>query len=236
MNHQPNNTFTVIALGGSIVVPGTINVSFLKRLRAFLIERMNAGEKFILVVGGGKTTRVYQQAAAQAVDVSDEDMDWLGLHATRLNGHLVRAVFYDHAYPVMLDDPAKPIAKDDLERFSLLVGAGSRPGWSTDYVAMLLANRFKTKKVLIATTIPYVLNKDPKYHRNVRPLRDLTWTQYRAMVGDAWTPGMKTPVDPIAAKFAQEHEMTCSVLRGTNLKNLERYLDGKPFKGSVIHP
>jgi hypothetical protein len=34
----------------------------------------------------------------------DEDLDWLGVHATRLNAHLFRTIFRDLAHPVILKE------------------------------------------------------------------------------------------------------------------------------------
>ncbi|MDZ4232018.1 MAG: UMP kinase, partial [Candidatus Pacearchaeota archaeon] len=130
--------YHVIALGGSIVVPhlsdnGGINSSFLRQLRKFLKNEMEKGSRFILVIGGGKTCRVYQKAAREIVRVSNEDLDWLGIHAIRLNAHLLRTVFKKEAYPVVLDhDPSlREVAKLKASRKRLLVESAWRPGYST---------------------------------------------------------------------------------------------------------
>lgn len=226
----------VIALGGSIVVPGNINVQYLKRLRAFLLPQMEQGKKFVLVVGGGAPARQYQQAASAVGDISDEDRDWLGIHATRMNAHLLRTIFADVAYPVIFDDPHKPISKRDLSSCSLFIAAGGKPGHSTDYDAVELAHRFGAETFLIATTIPYVYDKDFKKYKDAKILKEVSWSEYRTLISDKWTPGMKAPVDPVAAKYAQQYKMTCHLLRGTNIANFKKYLDGKTFTGSTIHP
>lgn len=226
----------VIALGGSIVVPGNINVQYLARLRAFLLPQMQEGKKFVLVVGGGAPARQYQQAASAVGDISDEDRDWLGIHATRMNAHLLRTIFADVAYPVIFDDPHKPISKRDLSSCSLFIAAGGKPGHSTDYDAVELAHRFGAETFLIATTIPYVYDKDFKKYKDAKILKEVSWSEYRTLISDKWTPGMKAPVDPVAAKYAQQYKMTCHLLRGTNIANFKKYLDGKTFTGSTIHP
>lgn len=226
----------VIALGGSIVVPGNINVQYLARLRAFLLPQIEEGKKFVLVVGGGAPARQYQRAASAVGDISDEDRDWLGIHATRMNAHLLRTIFADVAYPVIFDDPHKPISKKDLASCSLFIAAGGKPGHSTDYDAVELAHRFGADTFLIATTIPYVYDKDFKKYEDAKILKEVSWSEYRTLISDKWTPGMKSPVDPIAAKCAQQYKMTCHLLRGTNITNFKKYLDGKPFTGSTIHP
>ncbi|MFH1275983.1 MAG: hypothetical protein ABIH82_02640, partial [Candidatus Woesearchaeota archaeon] len=53
---------TVISLGGSIVVPKEIDVSFLKQLKELVLEYIKEN-RLILVCGGGYTCRFYQDAA-----------------------------------------------------------------------------------------------------------------------------------------------------------------------------
>jgi len=54
-------------------------------------------------------------------------------------------------------------------------------------------------------------------------------------VGDVWTPGLKSPVDPIAAKLAQSLKLEAIVVRGTDLENMENILRGKKFRGTLIN-
>jgi len=83
----------VLSLGGSIVVPGAIDIEYLKEFKQFIDRRIEQGDRFILTVGGGKTARNYQAAAERVSGVDDEERDWLGIHATRLNAHLLRTIF-----------------------------------------------------------------------------------------------------------------------------------------------
>lgn len=225
----------IIALGGSILVPHTIQTAYLRRLHSFLLKQINEGRRFLLVVGGGATARNYQQAASQVVHIENEDKDWLGIHSTRINAHLVRTIFADHAYPIVLDNPEKTITQYALRNYKLFIASGWRPGWSTDYIAIRFAHRFHIPKVIIATTIPYVYTKDIT-QKGARPLTHLSWDQYiRLLPTRDWEPGMKVPVDPIATMFAKQHKIACVILRGTNLRNLERYLIGHPFRGTIIN-
>ena len=36
--------------------------------------------------------------------MTNEDLDWLGIHVTRLNAHLLRTVFQDIAHPRVISD------------------------------------------------------------------------------------------------------------------------------------
>src|SRR5437870_5519213 len=98
MNSEKNPI--IISVGGSLIVPDQIDIDFLKKLNLFIRKYVQQGQRFFLVTGGGKISRNYQ-AAAKNVNpaMTDEDVDWLGIHATRMNGHLLRTIFFDIAHP-----------------------------------------------------------------------------------------------------------------------------------------
>lgn len=227
-------TWTAIALGGSIVRPDGLNTRFVRRFRQFLLPFLKRDYRFVIVVGGGRLAREYQEAAKRIVRVTDDDLDWIGIHATRINAHFLRTVFRKEAYPVIIDNPEKPIRISASAR--LLFASGSRPGWSTDYIAARLAHKFGTKTFIIAGKPSYVYDKDHAEFDDARPIPILTWAHYRKICGGSWRPGLHAPVDPVAARFAREHRMEAIVVKGSDLENLGRVLRGEPFAGSVILP
>ena len=58
-------TLHVISVGGSLIVPEELDTDFLILFKNFIIKRIEKGDKFILIAGGGKTARKYQNAAGQ---------------------------------------------------------------------------------------------------------------------------------------------------------------------------
>jgi len=224
----------LIALGGSIICPrpGKINTTFLKNFKKLILKFIRKDFRFIIVAGGGKICRLYQKAAAKIVKLPDEDVDWLGIHATRLNAHLLRTVFRELAYPVVLDEPKKPVKNN----WQILVAAGWKPGWSTDYIAVLLAKRFKVKKIIDAGNIPFVYNKDLLKYKNACPIKKISWQNYQKLVGPKWIPGLSAPIDPIAAKLARKLKIPALIVKGTELKNLEKVILGQKFRGTIIEP
>ncbi|MDX8400245.1 MAG: hypothetical protein R8K20_08345, partial [Gallionellaceae bacterium] len=84
----------VISLGGSIIVPnGSIDVGYLKKFKKFIESRVKKGDSFVIITGGGGVAREYQRAARSVTDLTRDDLDWLGIHATRINAHLLRTIF-----------------------------------------------------------------------------------------------------------------------------------------------
>lgn len=227
-----NSKTIVISLGGSIISSrvGKININFLKKFRRLILKFLKKGFKFIIIVGGGKTCRLYQSAASKIAKLPNEDRDWLGIHTTRLNAHLLRTIFRKMAYPVILDEPKKPIKNN----WRLLIASGWRPGHSTDYIAVLLARRFKIKEIVNAGDVPFVYDKDPDIYQNARAFKEISWSDFRRIVGSKWSPGLSTPFDPVAAKLAEKLKIRVFIIKGTEIKNFEKLLLGKKFKGTII--
>ena len=49
-----------------------------------------------------------------------------------------------------------------------------------------------------------------------------------------WVPGANTPFDPIASAKAQKLGLEVVVMNGKKIKNLQNYLSGRPFRGTII--
>ena len=224
----------ILSVGGSLIIPnGGPDVEFLQRLRELILKAITGGRKIVIVTGGGKTARHYIDAASAVQKVSDEDLDWLGIHATRLNGHLVRTVLRDVAHPIVYKNPlaVPPVAE---WKGSVLVGAGWRPGWSTDFVACRIAQVLDAKSVINLSNIDFVYSDDPRTNPEATALEDLRWRDYRKMVGDDWSPGLSAPFDPVAAKFCHKYGMSVAVVNGKNFVQVERAIAGEEFVGTIL--
>ncbi|MFZ6015866.1 MAG: UMP kinase [Patescibacteria group bacterium] len=221
----------VISLGGSIVVPKSgIDAAFLKRFAALIRSRIKLDDRFILVVGGGNTARVYQQAARAVTNLADEDIDWLGIHSTRLNAHLLRTIFRAEAQHVVVKDPTRAHTWNR----PLLIAAGWKPGWSTDYVAVRLAKKYKAKCVINLSNIAQAYDKDPAKCKDAKPIVKIDWKSFRKIVGNKWIPGMNAPFDPIASRFAAHNKFRVIIADGKNLTNLKKILKGEKYFGTTI--
>ncbi len=220
----------VISLGGSIIYPDQIDVHFLKSFNSFVRKYIKNGYKFVIITGGGKLCRDFQKAAYKISKINDNDKDWLGIHSTRLNGHLLRTIFQDVADPTIFD------IRHKIKKLShpVTIGAGWRPGWSTDFVSAQIAADFKVKEFINAGKPAYVFEKDPKKFPSAKKFENLSWSEYRKLVPKKWIPGFSSPIDPIAAHLCQKEKITAIVINGKNLRNFENLLQGKSFQGTVI--
>lgn len=228
---MPQTAPIVLSVGGSLIAPKSgIDVTFLKNVRTLIRKHVHAGRRFIIVVGGGSTARAYQKAASAIVPLADEDVDWIGIHATRLNGHLLRTLFRDMALHRVVKDPTRHVSWNK----HILIAAGWKPGWSTDYVAVRLARKYHATHVINLTNTDGVYDKDPALYEDARRADRIDWKSFRKIVGNHWSPGANAPFDPVASRLAANWKMQVTVLKGSDLKNLNACLSGKRFKGSVI--
>ena len=213
-----------------IAPPGGVDWHFLKEFRGLILKKIKLGHKFYLIAGGGITARNYVAAASRVVKIDREDLDWLGIHATRLNAHLLRTIFRDQANPEIIKNPTIRLNS----KKNIIVASGWKPGWSTDYVAAMMARVYGAKTILNLSNIDYVYDKDPNKHQDAKIRTKMKWPEFRKLVGNKWSPSLNAPFDPIASKKARELKLEVVIMNGKNIKNLENYLDSKKFKGTVI--
>jgi uridylate kinase len=225
----------VISLGGSIIAPEKVDSNFLLAFRAAVLEYLetNTDNRLILVCGGGAPAREYQRAYRAVVPEADaEVLDWIGIAATRLNAELLKQLFREICLEQVITDPTEV----SVFPGRILVASGWKPGFSTDYDAVLLAERFQADTLLNLSNIVKVYTADPKTHPDARPLERLVWKEFQKLVGDKWKPGINVPFDPVATEKAAAMRLRVIVAAGRNIDNLKKILYGKKFEGTVIGP
>lgn len=218
----------IISLGGSLVVPNEIDVGFLKSFKRSL-QKYLGQKRFFIIVGGGKIAREYQKALLE-FGAKAQDRDWIGINATRLNAEIIRQIFLGHSYPKIITDPTKRIKTNK----DIVVGAGWKPGWSTDYCAVLTAKRYGIKTIVNLTNIDYVYDKNPSDFSDAKPLKEVDWKSFERIVGSKWEPGLNMPFDSRASKLAASLKLKVVMINGKNLEHLEGFFNNKSFIGTII--
>ncbi len=219
----------IISLGGSLIYPDDIDTLFIKNFRQLILEYLEKGFEFAIICGGGKLARDFQAAAEKIVRIDSEKKDWLGIDATKLNASLIKTAFGDKAHDRIISDPTKQIHTDK----KIIIGSGWKPGWSTDYDAVLIAKNLKADMIVNMSNITHVYDSDPRQNKEAKKLDDISWPEFRRLVGEDWSPGLNMPFDPIASKEAEKSHITVKII-GKDLDNLKNLLDRKRFIGTTI--
>ncbi len=218
----------IISLGGSLVAPNDIDLGFLKSFK-YSLQKYLGQKRFFIIVGGGKTARLYQKALLD-FGAKANDRDWMGINVSRLNAEVVKQLFLSSAYGEVITDPNKK-AKTSKD---IIIGAGWKPGWSTDYVSVLTAKNYGVKTIVNLTNVDYVYDRNPSQFPDARPLKEIDWKSFMRIVGDKWLPGLSMPFDPRASKLASSLKLRVAMINGKKLERLEDFLNDKPFIGTII--
>ena len=216
---------TIISLGGSVIIPDKLDLGFLKRFKV-LIKKHSKNRKFLIICGGGKLARNLQKRAKKLKGITDRELDWLGIYATRINALTLKKLF--DVKEELIINPIKKITSKE----NILIAAGWKPGFSTDYDSVLLAKNLKANKVINMTNVDYVYSKDPGL-KGAKPIKKTTWKGLRKIVGNKWKPGLNMPFDPIAAKEAEKLRLDVVII-GKDINNLGKVLRNESFKGTLI--
>ncbi len=214
-----------------MIVPETLDAHFLREFKSLILEHVAKGRKFVIITGGGKTCRNYQNTANEITSASKENLDWIGIATNNLNAELLRVIFNEQALSKVIIDLSKPFSLDK----PIVIGGAFEPGHSSDFDAVLAAKTVGAKKIINLSNIDHVYDSDPKLNPNAKKLEMISWADYRNLIPKEWTSaGLSTPFDPIASKAAEEVGIQVSIMNGKPIDNLVKCLNGEKFSGTVI--
>ncbi|MFH1409292.1 MAG: UMP kinase [Nanoarchaeota archaeon] len=220
----------VVSLSGKFVYDNSVQVEYLKTFRTIILNFVKKGNRAIIVVGGGGINRIYNKAAQEFGRISNEDLDLIGIAATKLNATLVRTLFGEAAFSEIVENPNLPPETDRR----IIIASGYKPGSSSDLDAVILAKHYHVDRVINLTNEDFVYDKDPDTHKDAKPLPELTFDKMQSIVGTKWRPRLNMPFGPIAVKRAKENGLQLCILNGNHLKEFEAALAGEAFRGSVV--
>jgi uridylate kinase len=220
----------IISLGGSMIIPDSIDIEFLKEFKALILSHVEKGRKFVIVTGGGKINRTYNEAARKLANPSNVDLDWIGIAALKLNAELVRVMFEQYACEKVIADLSKSFSMEK----PILIGSAFEPGASSDIDGIFAAKTIGAKKIINLSNIDYVYDSDPNINPNAKKIEKISWKEYRDIIPKEWTARLSTPFDPIAARDAEEAGIEVAIMNGKPIDNLVKYLNGEKFLGTII--
>ena len=217
----------ILSLGGSLICPDKVDVNFLTRFVSCVSDFVSLGNRIVIVCGGGRIAREYMNSVDESV--SDEDKDWIGIAATKLNAELVRVMFGSLAFDKVISNPSEKIKTNK----NVIIACGFEPGCSTDKDAVLLAKNFKAPYVINMSNVEYVYDKDPSKFKDAKKIETMSWDKMISIVGKEWKAGLNMPFDPIASTLAKKNGLSVFII-GKDLLNFKKVLDGSNFNGTVI--
>jgi len=221
----------VISVGGSILTQGKDDITFIRKLAKVLIGK-TANHKLYVVTGGGRVAREYIRIGRE-LGASETYLDEIGIEVTRLNARLLITALGDHAYHV----PAKTIeeALHAGKTHQIVVMGGLHPGFTTDAVSAMIAERVNAARLVNATSVAGVFTSDPKKDPRAKMFKKMTFDELIRIVDKSeHEAGPNIVFDPLAAKIVKRSGIRTLVCDGRNLPVLMSAIDNKDFTGTTI--
>ena len=227
----------VVALGGSLLRPeeSESRKMWFGKLRQLAVHIEGNSRKLGIVVGGGLPAREGIDLAK--VLLSDADrLDEIGIAATRINATIIQQILLDigcNVAPKISHSTEE--AAGYLDDYNIVVMGGTKPGHTTDAVAVSLARDCHADSCIIATNVSHVFDKDPRNFSDAAPFYELTIAELVNITGvSRLKPGQSAVVDPVAVDIAAKNSINLAILDGRDIDLIEAALDGNEFQGTIV--
>ena len=222
----------VASIGGSVLLTGADDREYLGQL-GDLLRRLGKEMPLVVTTGGGRTAREYIRLGRE-LGLTEVELDEIGVEVTRLHARVLAG----RIGPPCPPRPPTTVAEavHELAHASPVVLGGTEPGHTTDGVAALLASRLRAARLVNATDVDGIYDRDPRGHVDARRIDRLSWPEFRATVLASTTgeAGQNFLFDRLGADTLARASIPLLVVAGRDLPNLEAAIRGAPFHGSRV--
>ncbi len=222
----------VVSIGGSVLITGEGDAGYLDKL-AGLLRRISRDFPLVVTTGGGRTAREYIRLG-RSLGLTEIELDEVGIDVTRLHARLLAA----RLGPPTPAHPPTTIAGavHEAHRAPTVVLGGTEPGHTTDGVAALLAARLRASRIVNATNVDGLYDRDPRKFPRARRLEEISWAKFRHLVerSVSATAGQEFLFDRLAAETLARTKIPLRIVFGRDLDNLEDALRGHAFNGTRV--
>jgi uridylate kinase len=225
-----NGKKVVVSIGGSILIPGNDDASYIKGLAA-MIGEVSKEIQIVIVCGGGKISRYYSETGKE-LGGTVAQLDLLGIGVTRVNAALLALALGDAAsmdIPLTAEDAASRSAPGIV-----VVMGGTAPGHTTDAVAAMVAKHLKADRVVNATSVDAVYSDDPRKVPDAERFSKLTIGELKGLVYKEHGAGNSGVFDPLGIRIAEENRIDLFIVDGRDLSELRNAILGKDVKGTFV--
>jgi uridylate kinase len=221
----------VLSLGGSLIIPGDINLEYLRNFKKVILKNKNK-YKFIIICGGGSIARKYITALRET-GMSETFQSYAGISATRTNARFMSYFFNQdqkRGIPQKTSEVKNYIKKYDI----VFCGALEyHPHQTSDSSSAQIANVFKSDFINL-TDVPGLHDKNPKEFKDAKFIPEISWEDFDKMVNKIkFKPGQHFVLDQKASGIIKKNKITTYIL-GKDMNQLDNLLNGKKFIGTKI--
>jgi len=214
----------VLRIGGSVIA-SPVNVELVAEYAELLKTLNRQGHEVAAVVGGGKLAREFI-AVARDLGLDMQVQDEIAISVSRLFAQIFLKKLGESGcskVAITLDEAAECISKGKIT-----VMGGLKPGFTTDAVAALVAERVNADLLVKGTDQDGVYDKDPRKHKDAMKLDHLFLDDlFKILELNKHQAGMHQIIDPNAVKVLKRRHMKLIVVNGYNPENILAAVNGE---------
>ena len=219
----------VISLGGSRIVPGQVDVKFLREFKSLINSHKNT--KFVIVTGGGSTARKYI-AALRKLGKKPSVLAHEGISITRHHAKFMTRYFGKNAndkIPTTMKQVKNMLAKNQI------VFSGSlryMPNNTTDGTAAAMAGYLNCPFINL-TNVRGLYNSDPTKNKNAKFISKISWIGFDKIVSKIkFKNGQHFVLDQRASKTIKKRKISTYI--AGSLISIDNIIKNKKFIGTLI--
>ena len=221
----------VLSLGGSLIIPESINTTYLKTFKKVLLKNKSK-YKFIVVCGGGSLARKYI-SSLRNININEKFQSYAGISATRTNARFM-SYFFNQDQKRGIPDKTKEVKKYIKKYDIIFCGALEyNPNQTSDSTSAEIAKEFKCDFINL-TDVKGLHDKNPKKFKNAKFIPEISWQEFYEMANKIkFKPGQHFVLDQSASQIIKKNKITTYIL-GEDMKQLDNLLNKKKFVGTKI--
>jgi uridylate kinase len=200
---------------------------------ADLLRRISGEFPLVVTTGGGRTAREYIELGRR-LGLTEVELDQVGIEVTRIHARLLAGRL---GPPTPAEPPATVAAAvHEAHRCPLVVLGGTEPGHTTDGVAALLASRLRAVRLVNATRVDGVYDRDPRKDPGAVRRERIPWREFRELVAASTdgSAGQEFVFDRLGADLLARESIPLLIVDGRDLSNLDAALRGAAFRGTTV--
>jgi uridylate kinase len=223
-----------ICFGGSIIAPDKPDAELFKEIAKTVHALRSKKCEVLIVTGGGGPARMYIEAA-QKFGASHVKLDKIGIDVTRLHARMLISALGEIAEPEPMTTVEGAVRAAFKNKVPVM--GGTTPGQTTDAVAAMLAKASGSDLLIFFSDVDGVYTADPKRDPKAKKIETMTTKELGKRFATVKAePGMKTIIDPIAAKLIERSKFKTLVMGAHEIKRLPKILEGAGHSGTTIAP
>jgi uridylate kinase len=157
----------------------------------------------------------------------------VGIEVARVNALLFAYAIGERAYVPI------PRSIEEVERAwstgKVVVAGGLQPGQSTAAVAAIVAETLGIRRILYATDVDGVYDKDPKMFSNAKKFERISVDELARVLSQRFEAGGYQLLDPIAMQVVKRSCIDVVIFNGFHVENVEKAAKGEAI-GTLVVP